>query len=152
MAHFGILFDGFEELAEILDRNSKDLKKATNEALEETHKLITPKIHNVMEKHHDTGDTEKSIIDEPLINWQGSKATVHIGFDLKNGGFPSIFLMYGTKPHEIWNQYGGNLGGHPGMPKDTELFNAIKGTRTKKEIAEKQREVMNKYINLARKK
>lgn len=130
-----ITFDGFNDLAEILDKCDGNLKSATTECLEKTNKHIAPKLHDAMKIHRKTGKTEGSILDDSKVEWSGSVASIDVGFDINNGGLPSIFLMYGT----------------PKMQKDVKLFNAIKGTKTKKEIEELQKEIMNKAISFARK-
>ena len=45
-----------------LDSLEGDLKKVTEECLEVAHEIITPKLHQAMTKHKQTGDTEKSIV------------------------------------------------------------------------------------------
>lgn len=40
--------------------------------------------------------TESSIKDEP-VEWDGLVAKIPIGFDINNGGYPSIFLIYGPQ-------------------------------------------------------
>lgn len=130
-----ILFNGFETLAETLDKISNDIKPATSEALKETQKFIAPKLHKAMQPHHRTGKTEKSIIDAAKIEENGNKLSIDVGFRIRQGGMPSIFLMHGT----------------PRMEKDTRLYNALYGVKTRREIKELQTKIMNKYINLAKK-
>ena len=59
---FGIQLEGFDELMAKLDGLEGDLKKVTEECLEVAHEIITPKLHQAMTKHKQTGDTEKSIV------------------------------------------------------------------------------------------
>lgn len=59
---FGIQLEGFDELMVKLDSLEGDLKKVTEECLEVAHEIITPKLHQAMTKHKQTGDTEKSIV------------------------------------------------------------------------------------------
>ena len=40
--------------------------------------------------------------------------------------------------------------GTPRIAKDVKLYNAIKGTKTQKEIAELQQKVMSEYVNINR--
>lgn len=119
---FGVTFEGFEELMAKLDALDGDLKKVTNECLDVAHEIITPKLHQAMKKHYQTGDTEKSIVDHSSVKWEGMTANVDVGFKIRNGGLPSIFLMYGT----------------PRMKKDTALYNAVYGKKVKDEIAKMQ--------------
>lgn len=115
----GLQFEGFKELMGQLDRLGGDLKAPVEEALVESQKYIAGQAHAAMAKHHRTGDTEGAIVEDGVVTWEGSTAGIGIGFDLANGGMPSVFLMYGT----------------PTMAKDTALYNAVYGSRTRKEIA-----------------
>lgn len=130
---FSLEFSGFEELSERLQELGGDLKGVTEQALKSTHHHITPKIHNQMKKHNRTGDTEKSIVDEARVQWNGDVASIDVGFDIDNGGFASIFLMHGT----------------PRMEPDRVLYQSIYGNKTKKEIAELQEKVFSRAIGKA---
>lgn len=118
-------FQGIAEMAEKLEKLEGDLKAVTAKALEESHAYVTPKLHDAMRKHRRTGNTEASIVDNADVKWAGNVASIGVGFDLQNGGLPSVFLMYGT----------------PKIKKDTTLYNAIYGTKTKKELQEMQTKV-----------
>ena len=80
--------------------------------------------------HRRTGDTEESLKRNADVTWIGTAAEVEVGFDIDNGGLPSVFLMYGT----------------PKMKPDRKLYNAIYGAKTKKEIAELQEKEFRKCI------
>lgn len=125
-----IQFGGFEEYAERIDRLNGDLKSIFNEALIESKKLITPTIKKKMEKHHVTGDTERSINETFAVDWTGDVGEIKIGFSIKDGGVPSIFLMHGT----------------PRMKKDTALYNSIYGAAIKKKITELQKEIFEREL------
>lgn len=126
-----IQFGGFEEYAEKIDRLGGDLKSIFNEALIESKKLVTPGIKKRMEKHHQTGVTEGSIDETMAVDWNGSVGEIKIGFNIKEGGIPSIFLMYGT----------------PRMKKDTALYNSIYGAATKRKISELQKEIFERELD-----
>lgn len=127
---FGIQFDGFMELAEKFDKLGGDLKNITEECLKAAHEEVASKLPADMVKHNRTGATSGSIIEEAVVKWDGQTAGIDVGFNLKNGGMPSIFLMYGT----------------PRMKKDTKLYNDIYGANTQKRIAEKQEKIMQNGI------
>lgn len=127
---FGIQFKGFNELMEELDGLGGDLKEVANECLQVSNKMITPKLHLDMERHKQTGKTEKSIVENARVEWEGTTASIDVGFKISNGGLPSIFLMYGT----------------PRIKKDTKLYNDIYGSKIKKEIAEEQEKILQKAI------
>lgn len=123
-------FKGFAEVAENLDRLGGDLKEVTDKALEESRKLVDSQLHSKMIKHHRTGVTERSILDNARVKWSGWISEVEVGFDISNGGLPSIFLMYGT----------------PRMAKDQNLYNAVYGSATKRKINELQKKVFDDAV------
>lgn len=110
-------FTGFEEYAERLDKLGGDLKKTTEKALIETHKLLTPKVEEAFRRHDVkySHDTMKSLKKDARVEWDGSVAAIGVGFKISEGGFPSIFIMYGT----------------PRMQPDKKVYNSIYGNRKK---------------------
>lgn len=119
----------FEELSR------EGLIEAIKGALIESHRYITLRLEQEIEKHRRTGRTENSLVQTAEVTVEGDKISMPLGFDLSHGGLPSLFLMYGT----------------PKMPPDTALYDAIFGDKVKKEIAKIQRDyvksAMQKYIN-----
>ena len=130
MPKFQVEFDGFDQMLTRLKKLEGDAKEVTEEALKETFNVVTKKAEAAIKPHRETGETEASLRQKPQIQWQGSVGTVHVGFDMKSGGLPSIFLMYGT----------------PRMEKDQKLYNAFYGAATKREIHAAQEEVFFKEI------
>lgn len=118
----GLQFAGFEEVISNFEKLGGDVKAATNEALIESQKYIAEQAHTAMVPHKKTGDTEGSIVEDGKVTWSGMTAEINVGFDLTKGGMPSIFLMYGT----------------PRMSKDTNVYNAVYGNKTKKAVAKLQ--------------
>ena len=125
MAKMKIDFKGFKEYAERLDKLGGDLKKTTEKALNESFDIITPQAKTEIKPHHLSGDTEKSLRTTPVIEWNGDRASVPVGFDIKSGGLASIFLMYGT----------------PRMTPDKGLYDAFFGTGTKKKLRQTQEKI-----------
>ena len=123
-------FTGFEEMAERLDKLGGDLKKTTEKALTETHKLLTPKVEEAFKRHDVkySHATMKSLKKDPKVEWSGSVAAIGVGFKISEGGFPSIFIMYGT----------------PRMQPDKKLYNAIYGN--KKKVRELQERIFAEEI------
>lgn len=99
-----------------------------------------------MAKHNRTRDTVNSIEDRPRVEWSGTVGAIPVGFNLKEGGMPSIFLMYGTARHAPANQYGRASGSNGGMQADRKLYNDIYGAAVKRRIGEKQQEILDKAI------
>ena len=140
MARMSITFDGFKDLAYQIDKAGGDLNAAVEDALLQTQEWIQNNVRyaaapyaNKGLKGYANGDMYKSIIDDGKITWSGTVAEVRVGFDLgEEGAFHSIFIMYGT----------------PRIAKDQKIYDAIRGTKTQKEIAKLQEEVMKKYLSL----
>lgn len=143
MSRMKILFDGFEDLAYAVDTclGTEVLHKAVDEALVETGKYVQNQLTEAAApyatkggglKGYATGEMYKAIKKDQVVHWQGYLAEVSVGFNLNEfDGWVSIFVMYGT----------------PRMSKDQKIYNAIKGTKTKKDVEKIQQEVMGKYVH-----
>ena len=134
---FGLNFDGVAELSEKLEQIGGDLKKVAEEALEFIPGDVNPKLHAAMQKHKGHGVTEKSIVEGQQVKWTGNVASIDVGFDLKKGGMPSIFLMYGTKVH-----------GQPHVQPDKKLYDAVYGSKNKRQVQKIQEEA---FMSVAKK-
>ena len=130
---FALEFKGFEEISAKLQDLGGDLEAVTEKALQNTHDYITPQLHKAMQKHHRTGRTEGAIADSAKVQWGGNVASVDVGFEIGNGGIASIFLMHGT----------------PRMSPDRNLYNAVYGSKTKKQVAELQEKTFSRAIQKA---
>lgn len=126
----GIEFEGFEEVLARLSKLNGNVKKTTEKALKETHKYITENAKKTIAPHKLTGATEESLVEKPTIEWNGTIATVKTGFNIKDGGLASIFLMYGT----------------PRIKKDQKLYDAFYSARTQKEIDKIQEDIFYEEI------
>lgn len=126
----GLEFKGFEEMIQNLEALDGDVKEAVEGSLKVATDTIASKLKPEMKKHNRTGATKRSIVDHTSVKWEGSTASIDVGFNLKQGGMPSIFLMYGT----------------PKMAKDQALYDAIYGTRVKREIAKRQKAIFEGMI------
>ena len=110
--------EGFEELLAQLHRAGVDSKQAAEKALIEGNKAVTPGIRDAMARHHRTGATEASLDTKEEVRFVGTVAETDIGFHVRQGGLPSIFLMYGT----------------PRMQPDKRLYNAVYGSEARKKF------------------
>lgn len=133
---FSLGFSGMNNLLTAFQELSGSaMVRAIGEALRETHKFVTPNIHAEMTKHRRTGTVEASIVDTAKVDVQGNIVSMPIGFDLDNGGVPSIWLMYGT----------------PKQAPDEALRLTIFGRQTAYKVARVQRkaikDAMERYIN-----
>lgn len=124
-------FKEMYELAERMENMGGNLQKACDDALKATHDYITPNLSSGIARHVETGETQQSLDKAPRVEWINPlKARVNIGFNLADGGWPSIFLMWGT----------------PKMAPDKSLKNAAFGPKVRREVAKIQREAMEKAI------
>lgn len=112
-------------------------ERAVEGALKQTQMLVAANVSKAMSKHtqYSTGGTEKAIIRDGVVEWAQDTASISVGFDISEGGLPSIFLMYGTKVY-----------GQPHITPDHELYNAIYSAKVKKRAAELQREAFEKVL------
>ncbi len=152
MAKMSIVFDGFDKLAAKLNETGKDIKPAVEEALVETQKLVQKNLESAAEPYRNPnkgikgwakGNLFNAIIKNPQITWDGFIAEVKVGFSSRDrlGFMHSIFVMYGVPFHGKFNH---------GYAKDTKIYNAIKGVRTKNQIKKLQKEIISKYMNIGR--
>lgn len=123
-ARWGVEFKDFERLSQQLEKlaSKEVLRNTTEKALKETHKIITEKTDEAIKEHKRTGRTEGSIKQDADVNWTSDVGFVDVGFNVKEGGLASIFLMFGT----------------PRMKPDTDLFNAVYGQKNKIDKAQKE--------------
>lgn len=120
-----LTFDDFDFYIKILEKYEKDTKEVAEKALIKSKDYVNDLLRKEMERHNRTHTTVNSIRDTVEPQWVGTRASIDVGFDLKNGGMPSIFLMFGT----------------PKMKKDQKLYNAMFSNKTKQKIKEIQEEV-----------
>lgn len=129
-------FNAYNILKSKLDEiGGKATERAVESALKASHNAATKKLSAAIAPHKKTGRTERSLDERPVVKWTGTEASVEVGFHITDGGLASIFLMYGTKLH-----------GQPHITPDRNLYNAIYGAQTKKEIQKIQEEAFTKVI------
>lgn len=130
---FGLQFSGWTEMITNLDSLSHfGVVKATKECLEETHKLVTPQIKTAVAPHHRTGRTAGSIVEGAKVETLGHNIYgIDVGFDIHNGGLPSVWLMYGT----------------PRQKPDKKLYQSIYGRGTAGKVAHLQYHIVKRYID-----
>lgn len=119
----------FAEYTAKLEKYGANIKRITEECLEMAAEYVNDNLERDIKPHRRTGRTEKSLRKDGKVTWQGTTASIDVGFDINNGGLPSIFLMKGTPRHEP---------NHPGTAQDKKLYNDVYGTSTKKKIQEMQ--------------
>lgn len=137
MAKMSLSFEGLDEMMKKLERLDKDTKAVTEEALTKAHEIVTAKAEQAIAKsnlpargHYSHGDTAGSLQRTPKIKWSGSEASVEVGFNIRKGGLPSIFLMYGT----------------PKMAKVQSLYDAFYSSQTEGEVINAEKEIFLKAM------
>lgn len=115
-------------------------QRAFTSALRASQNVIRENVTAAMQKHNDSGGTSRAIIKDSDVGWTGDIASIDVGFDITGGGLASIFLMYGTKLH-----------GQPHITPDRNLYNAVYGAKTRKEVLKIQEEAFQKVIERAMK-
>lgn len=93
---------GFEQLITKLDGINGNVHKAVTDALEQAGETIGADTKTAIEKSNlpaggkfSKGDTEKSIIMHPHVNWSGTLAEIGVGFNFGKPGAGG-FLITGT--------------------------------------------------------
>ena len=131
MARKGMIdFSQLEDLAEKWEKAGGKVEQLAESCLKAAHEAVTPAIIQDMSKHRRTGHTQGSIVTDAKVTWEGTKANIPVGFDIKQGGLPSIFLMYGT----------------PRIKKDTKLYADVYGKKAQERIKKAQEEAFLKEI------
>lgn len=135
----GLDVKGFEEYMAKLDElgGTVTMKRGVEAALKASKKYVNPLINANMTNGnlpaggiYSTGTTKKSIDTNMGVEWQGMTGEIKVGFNFKESGLASIFLMYGT----------------PKMSPVAGLKDTIYGSKTNREIKKIQAEALNKVI------
>ena len=128
---------GINELMQRIDKLGGDSKEIAEKALRETHRIVTEQAEAAMDKgnlpakgKYSAGETLKSLIRTPNITWNGSVASVDVGFRISENDFTSILLIYGT----------------PKTKKVQKLYNAFYSKRIKDEIRKAQEDVLYEEV------
>lgn len=123
-------FKGFQEMFEKLDRLEADTKRISEKALQKSYDIVTPAIDQAIKPHYLTGQTEKSLAKNEKVEWEGMTAYIRVGFNISNGGLPSVFMMFGT----------------PRIKPDKKLYDSIWGASTKKKVRQIQEEIFKEEL------
>lgn len=135
-------FDGVDVFLEQLKALGEGAaRQATENALKATQAYIAKQAEQAMKKHeppigkYGTHTTDKAIITDYPVEWVQSTASIAVGFDLENGGMPSLYLMHGTE-----------LNGQPHIKEDAELYDVVYGSKTKREVQKLQKAEFEKIF------
>lgn len=145
---FGIELEGIEKLAAKIERLGGEYEKAVTKALEYAGKKISDDTVKAVQKpylpakgEYSTGDTEKAIIRNAHVEWEGNVAKIAIGFDdtKRNAGG----VLIGG-----YHRNGSKGNGKASMKPDYALQKIYKGKKNKKYLSDLQNE-MAKIIDEA---
>lgn len=94
MAKIG--YYGTDEIIQKLDKLGINVNRALVASLSASCKPVRAEMLGFMQKHHDTGETERSFTES--IKDEGNRIELEIGFDLRGSkpGLPALFLNYGV--------------------------------------------------------
>lgn len=87
---------GFSELLERIQKANGDIDQAAKIALEEGAKPFIQDLKIGIQKHHRTGLTERALSSDPEVSKEGNRLSLEVGFNLRQGGLPALFIEYGT--------------------------------------------------------
>lgn len=141
MAKMKLEFSGFEDLARRIDEIEGDIKPAANEALTKVQSYVQSNTRHAAAKYskggtkYSTGRMKAAIKPDSGPEWAGTVASVHVGFE--------IYAAGGGGMHSIWRMYG-----TPRAAKDVNLYNAIRGARTQKQVREIMEKVFQEHARL----
>ena len=135
----GFDFSELEKFADQLDElgGSAALKRAVNSGMiaakQEINKQVTASMaasNLPAGGKYSTGDTLASLDKNMNPEWQGNIGSLPLGFDMKQSGLTSIFLMEGTPHH----------GPVPGLKEN------LKGTKAKATARKEQGKAIKKVV------
>ena len=141
MARMRLTSEGWDDLMRKLDEigGGAAMKRGAEAGLKASKRYVNPKVLKAVQPgnlpakgKYSSAPHVKDALDNSMdVDWSGYVGELKVGFDLKSqGGFTSIWLMYGT----------------PRMKPARGLKSSIYGPKTKKEIKEIQAEEMQKVI------
>lgn len=137
MAKMSLEFAGFDAVRRKLNKLGADTKTIADEALIKTHEIVTEKADKAITTanlpaggKYSTGRMKNSLQRTPKVSWKGTEGSVNVGFDIRKGGLPSIFMMYGT----------------PRYMKVQALYDAFFSDQTIGEVANAQKQIFYKAL------
>lgn len=89
-----IEFFGTSELLKKLEAAGANVEQCVIDALQKSVEKPKAEMLDYIRQHRQSGATEESFTTE--IKKEGDKVFLKVGFDIKKGGLPAVFLNYGT--------------------------------------------------------
>lgn len=123
-------FPGMNNLISEFEKMQASVEPVAERALKASHAIVTANAIKAMTPHNKTRRTIRSLRKFAKVEKFHSVYRIDVGFDINNGGLPSVFLMYGTKVH-----------GTPRVKPDKNLYNAFYGKATTARIEKAQERI-----------
>lgn len=92
---------GVSDLLKQIEAAGGKVDAAVQKAVENSLEIVGDKMQTFMLGHKDSGETYESF-EQTATKIEGGKVEAMVGYNIKNGGLPAIFLDVGTpkrKPH-----------------------------------------------------
>jgi HK97 gp10 family phage protein len=86
---------GVKDLLNKIEKAGGKVDEAVSKAVDESLKIVGADMQNFMLGHKDTGDTLESYTQLPSTIKDGKVESI-VGYEIKKGGLPAIFLDVGT--------------------------------------------------------
>lgn len=139
MAKIAVEFAGFDAVLKKLAKLEADTKAITEEALQKSFDIVTARAEAAIQpanlpaggkysRAH--GGSADSLIRTMDVTWTGTEASAPVGFDIKHGGLPTVFMALGT----------------PRYMKVQAVYDAFFSDAVKAEILTAQKEVFYKAL------
>lgn len=91
----GIEMYGVSDLLKSIEKAGGKVNEAVAKAVDVSLQIVGSDMQNFMSSHKDTGDTYESFEQLPVVV-TGNKVEASVGYNVKKGGLPAIFLDVGT--------------------------------------------------------
>lgn len=141
MAKMSLVSTAISDLLVKISEVEGDLKPAADEALSKVQQYVQGNVHQAAAKYapggtqYSTGAMLGAVKPTDGPQWAGSVATIGVGFEIHKaggGGMHSVWMMYGT----------------PRIAPDKNLYDSIRGARTKNEIQTIMQDVLSTHAQL----
>ena len=86
---------GVSELLKSIEKAGGKIDAAVQTAVDRSLDIVGADMQDFMSSHKDTGDTFDSY-EKTTVAIKGSSVEAMVGYNIKNGGLPAIFLDVGT--------------------------------------------------------
>ena len=86
---------GVSDLLKKIEKANGNCEEAITKAVLKSIELPKQEMLSFIKQHHRTGTTEESFTVTP-IEWKDGVANVKVGFSVRKGGLPAVFLNVGT--------------------------------------------------------